>query len=59
MLKVDEAQLDIFGNWKSLEKIKREKKCDAKYQRKIITFNKAYIKSGGVLSVNKAFIKTD
>ena len=52
-------QLDIFGNWKTLDRIKLEKKCNEKYQRKILTFKKEYLKNGGVLSVNKAFIKTD
>lgn len=52
-------QLDIFGNWKSLERIKLEKKCNEKYARKELIFKKNYIKSGGVLNVNKAFIKPD
>lgn len=52
-------QLDIFGNWKTLEKICLEKKCDDRYKKKEQTFKKNYIKSGGVLNVNKAFIKTD
>ncbi len=52
-------QLDIFGNWKNLDRIKLEKKCDLKYKNKILSFRKQYIKNGGVLNVNKAFIKTD
>lgn len=52
-------QLDIFGNWKSLDRIKLEKKCNEKYQRKILSFKRDYIKNGGVLNVNKAFFKTD
>lgn len=59
MLKTKEYQLDIFGNWKATDKILLEKKCDEKYKRKLFTFNKNYIKSGGVLNVNKAFIKSD
>lgn len=52
-------QLDIFGNWKDLNRIKLEKKCDLKYKNKILSFRKQYIKNGGVLNVNKAFIKAD
>lgn len=55
----NKEQLDIFGNWKSLERIKLEQKCNEKYIRKDINFKKDYIKQGGVLSVNKAFIKTN
>ena len=52
-------QLDIFGNWKTLEKIKLEKKCNDRYLKKELKFKKDYIKSGGVLNVNKAFIKSN
>ena len=52
-------QLDIFGNWKSLERIKLEKKCNERYQRKKFKFKKDFIKQGGVLNVNKAFFKAD
>lgn len=52
-------QLDIFGNWKSLKKIELEKKCDKRYINKSLKFNKDFIKNGGVLNVNKAFIKTN
>ena len=51
--------LDIFGNWKSLERIKLEKKCNENYVKKEQSFKKNFIKSGGVLNVNKAFIKSD
>lgn len=53
------VQLDIFGNWKTLDFIKLEKKCNEKYIRKDLRFKKDYIKQGGVLSVNKAFIKAN
>ena len=52
-------QLDIFGNWKTLERIKLEKKCNEKYVKKEYIFKKNFVKSGGVLSVNKAFIKSN
>ena len=52
-------QLDIFGNWKTLERIKLEKKCNKKYFNKEYTFKKNFVKSGGVLNVNKAFIKSN
>ena len=59
MLKTKEYQLDIFGNWKTTDRIKLEKKCNEKYVRKELSFKKNYVKSGGILSVNKAFIKSD
>lgn len=52
-------QLDIFGNWKSLKKIELEKKCDKRYINKSLKFKKDFIKLGGVLNVNKAFVKSD
>ena len=58
MQKVSE-QLDIFGNWKSLEKIELEKKCDKRYINKSLRFKKKFIKNGGVLNVNKTFIKSN
>lgn len=59
MQKINDYQLDIFGNWKPLKQIKLEKKCNEKYQRKELRFKKDFIKAGGVLNVNKAFIKTN
>lgn len=52
-------QLDIFGNWKSLERIKLEKKCNERYVRKQVKFQRDFVKSGGILSVNKAFVKSN
>ena len=58
-MRKENEQLDIFGNWKTLKRIKLEKKCNERYKLKEQTFKKNYIKNGGVLNVNKAFIKTD
>lgn len=59
MLKNNDCQLDIFGNWKPIERVKLEKKLNEKYSKKELKFKKDYIKAGGVLNVNKAFFKTN
>lgn len=58
MQKISE-QLDIFGNWKPIKCIQLENKCNQRYKTKEFTSNKKFVKNGGVLNVNKAFIKSN
>ena len=57
--KTKEYQLDIFGNWKSVDLVSKEVKLAKRYRSKEFTSNKNYLKNGGVFYVNKAFVKTD
>ncbi len=59
MQKNRNCQLDIFGNWKPLDKVCSEIKKDKRYKNKEFTSNKNYVKNGGVFYVNKAFVKTN